>query len=90
MRKVMMVTAAISMFLIVPSYAQDDDSGECQQLADGVYSCPLPRKPAPPPTCHVFGENLICTAPVVISSPPEKKSPTNCGWSRKANKYVCW
>ncbi len=87
MLKYTILTGFAFLIPTVPGYAQDTD---CQQLADSVWMCPLPVKPAAPPTCHVFGDNLICSAPVVVAPLPAPKGPTNCGWSRKAGRYVCW
>ncbi len=87
--KTLLIALGMLSLSIVSSLAQDNDSN-CEELADGVWKCALPTKPPAPPTCHVYGDNLICTAPVVIQAPVEKKSPTNCGWSNKRGRYVCW
>ncbi len=68
-----------------PVFAQDS---ECQQLSDDVWGCPIPTKPPGPPTCHIFGASLICSAPVATSPLPEKRAPTNCGWRK--GRYICW
>ena len=82
-----MKSAMLTLFIVslLPpcAYAQDDNS--CDNVRDGVFVCPVPQKPAPPPTCHVFGDNLVCTAPVDMRT----TKPSNCGWG-KNGKYVCW
>lgn len=93
MSSLLKYTILVSVALVLPitpSFAQDDANGGCEKLADDVWGCPLPTKPPGPPTCHIFGQSLICSAPVAVTPLPERKAPSNCGWSRKANKYVCW
>lgn len=68
-----------------PAFANGD---ECEKLADDIWSCPIPVKPPAPPTCHIYAENLVCTAPVVVAAPPAPRAPTNCGWRK--GKYICW
>jgi len=63
---------------------------DCEEVKDGVWVCPLPTKPSGPPTCQIVGDNLICNKDAVISAPVEKKSPSNCGWVSKRNRYECW
>ncbi len=87
MRTALFAFLALS-FLGAPAFAAEDT--DCQQLSDDVWGCPIPTKPPGPPICHVFGASLICSAPVVVTPLPEKKAPSNCGWSRKAGRYVCW
>ena len=86
MLKYMLLIVCVFLIPIAPSYAQDGT--DCQQLADNVWMCPLPTKPAPPPTCHVFGDNLVCDAPIAAPAVPERKAPTNCGWRK--GRYICW
>jgi hypothetical protein len=81
------LTLAMLAAFSVPALAQDNNT-DCNQLQDNVWSCPIPAKPAAPPTCHVFGDNLICSAPVVVAPLPAPKAPTNCGWRK--GKYICW
>ncbi len=63
--------------------AYAEDSNTCNQIGDSAWICPIPKKPLPPPTCHVYGDDLICTAPI------DEKKPVNCGRNR-AGKYICW
>lgn len=86
MKTFLLSFVALSL-LAAPAYANGD---ACERLTDDAWSCPIPTKPPGPPVCHIFGENLICTAPVVISPLPENKAPVNCGWNRKVGRYVCW
>ncbi len=76
---------AMLTMLSAPALAQDTD---CNQLQDNVWFCPIPARPPPPPTCHVFGDNLICSGPVVVVPLPAPKAPTNCGWRK--GRYICW
>jgi len=84
--KTILAFAALVAFS-APALAQDDNT-DCNQLQDSVWSCPIPSKPADPPTCHRYGDNLLCTGPVVVAPLPAPKGPTNCGWRK--GRYVCW
>ncbi len=84
MKTIILAFATLAMFA-TPAFAQDDD---CNQLQDNVWSCPIPAKPPAPPTCHVYGDNLLCSAPVVVAPLPAPKAPTNCGWRK--GRYICW
>ena len=83
--KVIMVLLSVTLLTATPVYAQDDGDTACEQIADGAWRCSIPTKPPAPPTCHVYGDSLICTSQV----DQQKKKPVNCGWNR-ASKYVCW
>ncbi len=73
---------ALLMSISTVAYAEDSTS-TCDQVSDSAWSCQVPKKPLPPPTCHVYGDDLICTAPI------DEKKPANCGFN-KAGKYICW
>jgi hypothetical protein len=78
-------------FMCMPCFAQDESGCEEYQLRDGtVWSCQIPTQPPGPPTCHIFGNNLLCDKEPVISAPVAKRSPSNCGWNSRRGKYVCW
>lgn len=87
MKTIVLSFIALSLLGAAPAFAQDDNGG-CEKLSDDVWGCPIPTKPPGPPTCHIFGASLVCSGPVIVA-PPEKKAPSNCGWSSKKGKYVC-
>jgi hypothetical protein len=81
--KSLVAIACLTAAFLSPAHAQDNN-GSCDRINDDVVMCPVPAKPAPPPTCHRFGDTLMCTAPI-----DDKRKPTNCGFNRKG-VYVCW
>ncbi len=69
--------------LTLSTAAYAEDSNRCEQISDSAWNCPITKK-SPPITCHIYGNDQICTAPI-----NEKNKPVNCGFNR-AGKYICW
>ncbi len=79
--KTLSIVLGTLLLLIAPVYAQG---------IDGLWLYQIPKK-SPQRICHIFNDDrMVCNGPVALPADPDKKSPSNCGWSNKRGRYVCW